>query len=113
MISINPFLRFSAPAAALLLALAGSPATAEDVIFLKEAEAKKSAEAAAQAWAKVPEILARIVPPTFRPQDFIITGYGAKGDGETDCTAAFRRAIDDCNRDGGGNFSDRRDSSEK
>ena len=49
MISINPFLRFSAPAAALLLALAGSPATAEDVIFLKEAEAKKSAEAAAQA----------------------------------------------------------------
>ena len=113
MISINSFVRIAVLAAAFDLAAADPPANAGDVTFLKDVEAKKSAEAAAQAWAKVPEILARIVPPTFRPQDFAITGYGAKGDGETDCTAAFRRAIDDCNRDGGGNFSDRRDSSEK
>jgi polygalacturonase len=73
-----------------------------DVTFLKDAEARKATESAAKAWAKVPEILARIHPPTFPNQDFNITGYGAKGDGVTDCTEAFRRAIQECfNADGG------------
>lgn len=87
-----------------VLGLAGltSCATAADVTFLKEAEAKKAAEAAAAAWARVPEILARIKPPTFPAQDFDITSYGAKGDDKTDCTEAFRRAIDACNKAGGG-----------
>ena len=94
--------RFSLPKAMSLLVLIASLAKAGDVTVLNETEAKKSAAAAAQAWATVPKILARIVPPKFRAQDFLITSYDAKGDGETDCTEAFRRAIDDCNRDGGG-----------
>jgi polygalacturonase len=53
-------------------------------------------------WDLVPEILKRIKPPTFPARMFDITTYGAKGDGTTDCTAAFRDAIAACNKAGGG-----------
>ncbi len=79
-----------------------------------------------QAWSQVPIILARIVPPTFpngewvvtnsgfrtgrsgtmgtvfQSRDFVITNYGAVGDGATDCTKAFAAAIAACNEAGGG-----------
>ena len=55
-----------------------------------------------EVWSRVPGILGRIVPPVFAARDFDITGYGAKSDGSTDCTAAFRAAIDACNGAGGG-----------
>jgi polygalacturonase len=53
-------------------------------------------------WDLVPEILARIAPPTFPSRDFEITRFGAVGDSAMDCTAAIRRAIDACNAAGGG-----------
>ena len=57
----------------------------------------------ARGWDLVPEILARIVPPTFPQRDFDITRYGAvAGDADTDNTAAIRRAIDACSAAGGG-----------
>ena len=62
----------------------------------------RPASANDQAWARVPEILKRIVPPTFPDRDFVITNYGAAGDGVADCTAAFQQAIAACHQAGGG-----------
>ncbi len=59
-------------------------------------------ESLAEPWARLPEILARIKPPTFPDRDFRLTDFGAVGDGRTDATAAFRAAIDACHRAGGG-----------
>ncbi len=53
-------------------------------------------------WAQVPVILKRIVPPTFPTRDFEVTRYGAVADGDTDCTAAFRKAVTVCAEAGGG-----------
>lgn len=53
-------------------------------------------------WAQVPVILKRIVPPTFPARDFAVTRYGAVADGDTDCTAAFRKAVAACAEAGGG-----------
>ena len=53
-------------------------------------------------WERVPSILARIKAPTFRSRTYPVTRYGAKGDGQTDCTRAFRRAIAACANAGGG-----------
>ncbi|MEV4178318.1 glycosyl hydrolase family 28 protein [Nonomuraea sp. NPDC049709] len=66
------------------------------------ASGRPSGPHAASPWDQVPEILARIVPPTFPDRTFPITDYGAKGDNSTDCTAAFRDAIAACNAAGGG-----------
>jgi polygalacturonase len=56
----------------------------------------------AAGWDMVPEILARIVPPTFPSRDFDVTRHGAVGDGRTDCTSAFAKAIEACAAAGGG-----------
>jgi polygalacturonase len=53
-------------------------------------------------WEAVPEILSRIKPPVFPKRDFDILKYGAVGDGDKDCSNAFKQAIIACNRSGGG-----------
>jgi polygalacturonase len=64
------------------------------------ADATQSTQPAS--WGKVPEILKRIRPPAFRSHDFNITNFGARPDGITDCTGAFKSAIQACNKAGGG-----------
>jgi len=53
-------------------------------------------------WNQVPSILGKIIPPEFPDRDFYITDYGAIGDGKSDCTGAFAKAIDACHQAGGG-----------
>jgi hypothetical protein len=61
----------------------------------------------ADPWRTVfPAIRARIKPPHFPNRTFYLSRFGAKPDGRTDCTAAFRAAIDQCSKAGeGGNTS--------
>jgi len=49
----------------------------------------------------MPEILAHLAAPKFPRREFLITNYGAAGNGVADCTKAFQEAIDECNRAGG------------
>ena len=60
------------------------------------------APASADPWSRLPGILARIRPPVFPARDFLLTAFGARPDGETDASAAFRAAIEACHRAGGG-----------
>ncbi len=53
-------------------------------------------------WTQVDDILGRIVPPVFPDRDVDLTRYGAVGDGERDCSAAFQAAIAACAAAGGG-----------
>jgi polygalacturonase len=57
---------------------------------------------AADPWALVPAILARLDEPRFSEEDFLVTHHGAAGDGRTDDQAALQRAIDLCAAGGGG-----------
>jgi len=53
-------------------------------------------------WQQADAIVARIHRPKFPARDFPITGYGAAGDGTTNCTRAFARAVEACSAAGGG-----------
>ncbi len=53
-------------------------------------------------WDRVPQILKRIIPPTFPEKNFPITDYGAVPGGKTLCTEAIAKAIEACNKAGGG-----------
>jgi hypothetical protein len=53
-------------------------------------------------WDAVPSILARIRAPKFPARDFPINDFGARSGGEFDNTEAIRKAIEACNRAGGG-----------
>ena len=89
----------STPVLVLLIVCFGASALAA---ANSTAEAQAAARTADRAWAQVPEILKRIVPPTFPEREFDITKFGAIGGGTADCTRAFSNAIEACHKAGGG-----------
>jgi polygalacturonase len=60
------------------------------------------AEAAADPWARAAIIAASVRAPRIPRRWLDVTRFGAVGDGATDCTEAFRRAIAACAHAGGG-----------
>lgn len=68
----------------------------------KQNEQEKAEVRSSGAWENVNAILAEISPPAFPDRDFLITDYGAVGDGSQDNTQAFQEAIAACNQQGGG-----------
>ena len=54
------------------------------------------------AWNKLDSLLARIQAPQFPDKDFVITDFGAVGNGKANCSEAFKKAIEECNKSGGG-----------
>ena len=79
---------------------------ASDVEAATQTRARPRARAASRAgvtgWDAVPGILARIRPPKFPARDFPITNFGARTGDDFDNTEAIRKAIEACNRAGGG-----------
>ena len=64
--------------------------------------AHRRAFAADDPWALHTQILKRIQAPRFPAKDFFVSKYGARADGRTDCTDAFRQTIEEAARAGGG-----------
>ena len=89
--------------AAVLLLLAGLFQPLQTATHASaQARQRGRAPARAVGWESVPSILARIRPPKFPARDFLITSYGAVGDGKANNTEAIRRAVEACSRARGG-----------
>ena len=86
-----------------LLAIGGSAFVVRPECYGLRTMPQASAPAGkADPWSALPQILARIKPPVFPNRDFDITTFGGRGDGEFDCTEAFKKAIATCSNAGGG-----------
>jgi polygalacturonase len=77
-------------------------ATTASMTLLAAGRNAAAAPSQAAAWDEVPKILARIKPPVFKKRDFDITKYGAKPGEANDSSDAIAKAIDACNKAGGG-----------
>jgi len=92
------FLKLASAAAVGWLA----PPPTLDLSRVREVVSALRAAPATDPWRAMGAIVARIRPPAFANRDVLVTDFGGLGDGEKDCTAAFRDAIAACQAAGGG-----------
>src|SRR6478736_4850192 len=78
-------------------------------ILLSSISLPVMSQSTSKQWTSVNEPLAemanikkQIKAPKFPSKEFDVTAYGAVGDGKTLNTEAFKKAIEDCNKRGGG-----------
>lgn len=72
------------------------------MLLTASAQQPKPWTSSAEPLKEIEALRKQITPPRFPAKDFAITAYGAKGDGTTLNTEAFRKAIEACNKGGGG-----------
>jgi polygalacturonase len=71
-------------------------------LYVIAASALHAEAGTADGWKQMEDVLARIKAPAFPAKDFVITDYGAVGDGVADARPAIVKAIDACVAAGGG-----------
>jgi len=84
--------------AAVMVAILG-------MLLLSSCASRKKGKAwtsSAQPLREMEILRTKIKEPKFAANDFLITDFGAVGDGQTKNTAAFKKAIEACNQQGGG-----------
>ncbi len=81
---------------AILLVVVGlySCATSKNTVKVWQSSAEPLKE--------MEQIRKKIIAPVFPDKEYLITNYGAIGDGKTLSTEAFKKAIEDCHKNGGG-----------
>ncbi|MEO8359177.1 MAG: glycoside hydrolase family 28 protein [Vicinamibacteria bacterium] len=84
------------------LRLRAAALNAAVVVALSSPGATAQTPDTADPWSRLPGVLAGIKAPAFPARDFLVTNFGAKPDGLTDATEAFRKAIVACAQAGGG-----------
>lgn len=67
-----------------------------------QSKAQKVWTSSEQALKEIEQVRKQIKAPVFKKKDFFITTFGAKADGVTKNTMAFKKAIEACNAAGGG-----------
>jgi polygalacturonase len=76
------------------------------VVFLLSCAAGKNAvrvwQSSSEPLQEMEKVRKQIKAPVFPGKDFLLTNYGAIGDGKTLNTEAFKKAIEDCHNNGGG-----------
>ena len=82
--------------------LVGLPMVVSDSAAASPASQTVGRSVLEKEWETAREILGRIRPPVFPEREFPITSFGATGDGNSDASAAIRKAIAACAGAGGG-----------
>ncbi len=72
------------------------------LLFSLFSEAQKTISNKQDPWLQLKRILSKIKSPVFPKKDFLITKFGAVGDGVADCSKAIKAAIETCSKAGGG-----------